>query len=89
MSVPGYVKIATDVMQSGTAPSANLVNGGVVYAEGERVRVIYLGKSYTGVVIGYYKTPSGDNALGVQLDVDVGLEVKYFLSKNDPLILAY
>lgn len=54
---------------------------------GKTVRVMYEGTEYTGVAIGYSDTPSGGRALGVQLNVDVGQEIKYFLFRKNPQIV--
>lgn len=61
---------------------------GVTVEEGTRIKITYLGAEYTGAVTDYIKTPSGDYALGVDLDVEAGKQVKYFLSKNKPIITS-
>lgn len=53
---------------------------------GQRVKVEYEGAVYTGSVTDYFTTSSGDYALGVNIDVDAGLQVKYFLARKKPII---
>ncbi|WP_339538355.1 hypothetical protein [Pseudomonas sp. RA_15y_Pfl2_54] len=53
---------------------------------GQRVKVEYEGAVYTGSVTDYFTTSSGDYALGVNIDVDAGLQVKYFLARKEPVI---
>ncbi|VVN34840.1 hypothetical protein PS624_05050 [Pseudomonas fluorescens] len=53
---------------------------------GQRVQVVYEGVVYTGTVTDYFSTSSGSCAMGVNLEVDAGLEVKYFLAHKNPII---
>lgn len=53
---------------------------------GQRVQVEYEGGIYKGAVTDYFYTSSGSCAMGVNLEVDAGLEGKYFLASKNPKV---
>jgi hypothetical protein len=54
-------------------------------APGTQVRVLYDGETFTGEVKEYFKTSSGSWALGVNLNVNAGVQYKGFLASKKPV----
>jgi hypothetical protein len=53
---------------------------------GQRVQVEYEGVIYKGTVTDYFSTSNGSYAMGVNLEVDAGIEGKYFLAHKNPKV---
>jgi len=53
---------------------------------GQRVRIEYEGAVYIGAVMDYFSTSSGSSAMGVSLEVEAGLAIKYFLTHKNPVV---